>query len=210
VLLERSGFTHVRFEPACFPAYDMFLIASRRSLTPQTPSAVTEVLTAAPDGRAVQALLDVDDRWRDLQAHTAEVERDRAARLATLQEQGARLKIVEGERNALREELGTVKDALAVSEADRAARLALIHEQGARLVEHSARLVEHSARLADAESQNAANLCVARQQADRILEIEAERDALRAELAALTFPRLRAVGSRIREWLRAIGVIGRA
>ena len=103
------------------------------------------------------------------------------------------------------------------------ARLTPRNEITARLIAHTAKVDDVAGRVADAELQNAANLRIVRQQADQIIALEAERDAVRAErdavraerdtlesrLAALTFVRLRAVGSRIHEWLRAIAAIGR-
>jgi chromosome segregation ATPase len=180
-LLERSGVEHVVFEPAYFAAYDMFVVASRRPLTVTTPAAVAGALALSPDSRLMQGLLDLDDRLCDLQARHTEVERDRAARLAVLQDHGTQLMIVEGERNALRAELENIRVSLAVSEADRAARLAVIQAQGARLAASEA---EQGARLAASEAECAARLAVIQARGEQIAAAHAEVAAGQAVIQA--------------------------
>ena len=176
-LLARLEVPHVVFEPAYFGAYDMFVVASRRPLAANVPAAVANALTVSPDGRLAQALLDLDDCLRDLQARYFEAERDRAARLTALHEHGARLKATEGERNSLCAELQNLKGHLMVleearaeyvsvlserdarlgeSEADRAARLAVIQEQGGRLGVMEHELGEIRRRLDEVELDRAA------------------------------------------------------
>ena len=183
-LLARLGVDYVNFEPACFEAYDMFVVASRRPLTPTAPAALAATLAVTPESRLVQALLDLDDRRRDLQARYTEVERDRVARLAALQTQGAELKAAEGERNALRAEREDFKGYLAASEADRAARLVVIHERSARLAEQNGRLdareqdlTELRRHLDEIEADRAARLVVIEELGSRLAAAEADRAA---------------------------------
>jgi SAM-dependent methyltransferase len=190
-LLERVGIEHVVFEPAYFPAYDMFAVAGRQPLACPMPSAVVEALQATPDGRLVLALLDLDERLSRLQSRYLEAEQDRTARLAALHEYGARLAVAEEECRTLTQRLSAAEaertiyaDAmsekgarLAASEADRVARLAVIQEQGARLsvLEHElAGLRRH---LVEIEADRAARLAVIEEQAQRLAASEADRAA---------------------------------
>ena len=206
-LLERLGVPHVVFEPAYFGAYDMFVVGSRRPLTPSVPAAVAAALAAAPDGRLVQALLDLDDRRSGLQARYEEVERDRTARLAALQEYGVQLKTVEGERNALRTELENLKGSLAAAERDRDARLAALQEHGALLktVEGErnalrAELENFKEHLAASEADRAARLEVIQEQGARLIALEAELTELRRQLdeVQLCLAVIKELGERIR------------
>jgi SAM-dependent methyltransferase len=195
-LLERAGLAHVRFEPAFFPAYDMFAAASRRPLAVACADAVDRALGASADGRLVQALLDLDDSWHELQIQYEHVERDRAARLAALHEHGARLVGAEGERNALLREMENFKDLgkrLMAAEVDRAARLAVIQDLGRQLAasetDRAARLrviEELAERLAAAEADRAARLTVIEQLSERLAAAEADRDARLAVIDQLT------------------------
>jgi SAM-dependent methyltransferase len=223
-LLARLGVPHVVFEPAYFGAYDMFVVACHAPLAATVPAAVAEALTATPDARLVRALLDLDDRGQDLQARYEEAERDRAARLAALHEQGARLMVAEGARNVLRAELENFRGhfaameadravyvsvisergaRLAASEADRAARLAVIQEQGGRfsVLEHElAGLRRH---LDEIEADRAARIRVIYEQDDRLQALAAERERLSAELATLRFRSVRVMARQTVGWLRA-------
>lgn len=209
-LLERAGIHHIAFEPAYFSSYDMFVVASRRPLTANAPAAVAKTLAATPDARLVQALLDVDDRWRDLGVRYAHSESDRAARLAALQEHGARLKAVEGERNTLQAEIRNLKGHFAASEADRAARLAVIQEQGVRLAtaeaDRAARLAvieEQSVRLAASEEDRAARLAVIQAQNARLAASEAGRAA---SLAVIQEQGMRLASSEA-DWAAGLALI---
>lgn len=108
LMLSRLGVDNIVFEPAYFADYDMFLIASRNTLTRRPDTISTEAILHRPNGRFVQALLDMDD----------EVER---------------LKKVESERNSLEALTSNLTEQLAASEADRAARLRVIEQQGEEL-----------------------------------------------------------------------------
>ncbi len=75
-LLRRAGFPHLRFEPAIFAHYDMFLFASARPLAPDAPEAIAAALLASAGGRMVQAMLDLDDQRLDLARQNARLKAD--------------------------------------------------------------------------------------------------------------------------------------
>jgi SAM-dependent methyltransferase len=202
-LLGTVGLAHTVFEPAYFPAYDMFAVSGRRPLAPR-PEAKIAAPAATPDGRLVQALLDLDDRLSGLRTRYAEAERDRAARLAALHEQGDRLMFVEGERNVLREEVRRLEASravyvsvisdrgarLAAAEADRAARLAVIQEQGARLATlerdfraREAELAQLRAQLVEADADRAASRKMIEEQEARLNALQRVRCDLQRDLA---------------------------
>ncbi|MGC8947205.1 MAG: methyltransferase domain-containing protein, partial [Anaerolineae bacterium] len=108
----RLGAEHLAFEPAIFAHYDMFLVVSRVPLAAYLPDGIAKALSATPNGRMIQALLDLDDQYRSLQSRYAELEADRAARLENLQR---------------------LERLLAEAERDRAARLGVIEAQGAEI-----------------------------------------------------------------------------
>ena len=182
LLVERLGIRHVSFEPAYFGAYDMFVMASRQPLVPEEFPAVTKALGVSPDGRLMQALLDLDASLSDLRERYADAERDRAARLVALHEHGARLMGAQGERNAIRADLEHIKKSLGASEADRAARLAVIQDLGGRLAaaeaDRAARLTvihEQAERFGASEADRAARLTIIQEQAERLAASEADR-----------------------------------
>jgi hypothetical protein len=184
LLVDRLGIEHVSFEPPYFGAYDMFVVASRRPVVAAKSSAVAEALGASPDGRLVQALLDLDDRLSALQQRYADVERDRAARLVALQDQGGRLMGAEGRLNALRLEAAALRSALATAEADRADRLTIIQDLGERLAaaetDRAARLAvieDFAMRLDAADADRAARLAVIEDLVARLSVAEEDRAA---------------------------------
>jgi 2-polyprenyl-3-methyl-5-hydroxy-6-metoxy-1,4-benzoquinol methylase len=198
LLVDHVGMRHLRFEPAHFGAYDMYLVAGRRPLVPRDAPDVAEALGGSADGRLVRALLDLDDALADLRARHAAAERDRAARLEALHELGARMMATEGERNVLRAQLARVEEArdafarllgerdvqLTAAEADRAARLDVIHRQAEQLdaaeADRAARLevIHRQAEQLDAaEADRAARLEVIHRQAEELAAAAAERDA---------------------------------
>ncbi|MEI6297090.1 MAG: class I SAM-dependent methyltransferase, partial [bacterium] len=76
---------HLAFEPAIFAHYDMFLVVSRAPLVCFSPQKIQQTLNLTPQGRLLQATLDLDNQLRDLKVRYAESEHDRAARLANMQ-----------------------------------------------------------------------------------------------------------------------------
>ena len=79
-LLLRLGLHAIQFEPAIFSHYDMFFVAGRAGLAPQTDDQIDRALGAVPTGRLVQALLDAYGQIQEINA-------DREARLQLLQKQ---------------------------------------------------------------------------------------------------------------------------
>ncbi len=194
-LFTRAGFEHVRFEPAIFAHYDMFVVASPQPLTRVDTAAAEERLTSSSSGRLVQALLDIHgDRgavqhdlaeeaahvdW--LKQQLAEVERDRAARLAVLQEQGARL----GQIGTLQADIDHLKAQVMVAEADRAARLTVIERQGeelGRLGALEADITFLKQQIGGIEEDRQARLAIIERQAQDLARIP----QLEARLAELT------------------------
>lgn len=144
-LFHRLGADHLAFEPAIFAHYDMFLAVSRVPLTPHTPEAVVDALTATPGGRMVLAIADLDALYREarvripaIEAELRASEADRAARLELIERQGSELG-----------QIGTLQAQLGASEADRAARLRVIEQQGALVGDLRARLAAADRLLGD-------------------------------------------------------------
>lgn len=79
-LCRRLGDPHLRFEPAIFGHYDMFFVAGRRPFRANPEEAVREVLSAIPERRPLQALLDLYWRSSEQAAAYAEADADRRAR----------------------------------------------------------------------------------------------------------------------------------
>jgi len=111
-LFRRAGANHLTFEPAVFAHYDMFFVASRVPLATYGPETIQNALSLTSSGRLVQAMVDLDDQLKKLQAAHAGSEADRAARLESIQRQ---------------------QQLLQESERDRAARLGVIESQGAQI-----------------------------------------------------------------------------
>jgi SAM-dependent methyltransferase len=192
-LLQRVGATELCFEPAMFAQYDMCVVASQAPL-PAAPAAaeIEAELGRTPQGRLLQALLDLDDRSRELLTRLAAVEADRDARLAVIGAQGARLGELEGERNALEAERNVLRTELAAANADRAARLAVIEQQGDRLgaVEGERNALRYQLddverKLAGAEFDRSELLRLVEAQQQRLADQEQALATLRTELSRL-------------------------
>jgi 2-polyprenyl-3-methyl-5-hydroxy-6-metoxy-1,4-benzoquinol methylase len=80
-LFSRLGIRHLALEEAIFAQYDMFLVAAKMPLGVSIEQEREVALTANPQARMVLALLDSDQRSRQLQQRLVESEADRAARL---------------------------------------------------------------------------------------------------------------------------------
>ena len=128
LLFERLELPYICFEPAIFE-YDMFFITSRVPLSEYNPAEIVTSLSATPSGRLVQALLDLDDQFRDFKKHYAGSEADRAARLEQINQLTQLLQESEADRAARLEVINQLGEQLQISEADRAARLEVIQAQ---------------------------------------------------------------------------------
>jgi 2-polyprenyl-3-methyl-5-hydroxy-6-metoxy-1,4-benzoquinol methylase len=197
IFFHELGTEYVVFEPAIFAHYDMFLVASAVPLPQYSSSQAERVLMATPGGRMVQALLDREQQIGDVNRRHAESEADlrrqleaseadRAARLTVIEELGRRLGELEAERDGLRAELADLRQQFEAAEADRAARLTVIEAQGqevTRLQAEVDRWLQTTHKLQERlERAEAARLTVIEELGRQLIEREAERDGLRAEL----------------------------
>jgi len=107
-LFTRLGAPHLKFEPAIFAHYDQFLVVGKNEFS---PLGVAEPIPSdLPSQRLVQALFDLDLKVSSTNQSLQESERDRAARLHVINEQGSRLRKVTAERDALAAELIALRD----------------------------------------------------------------------------------------------------
>lgn len=169
MILKKAGFKYVSFEPEYFP-YDMFVFASKSTLTKHSEDNIEEILLKTTKGRTVLALIDLFKQKEkqkryleelepernklraelcDLKKHFKNCEEDREARLTVIEEQGLRLGEIEAERNKINYEFMEFKRHYKNIEADWAARLTVIEEQGRRLGELEAQRNKLKAELAD-------------------------------------------------------------
>jgi SAM-dependent methyltransferase len=65
--LKEAGFAHYQFEPAAFPRYDMFLVASPNALKRLPKTEAENRLSASANGRYVLGLLDLFQKTRKLE-----------------------------------------------------------------------------------------------------------------------------------------------
>ena len=110
----RIGVPYISGEPAIFSHYDMFLIASRSPLQNHSTEEIAQSLILSPEGRMVQALLDLELQLKNMHEKWGEAEADRTARLDRIRE---------------------LTRLFQESEADRAARLEVIHRFGHKIDE---------------------------------------------------------------------------
>ncbi len=96
----RLQIDHLKFEPAIFSRYDMFLVASREPFAPHASGEIEEALNSSPSGKMVQALADSYLQKQDLLGKYQEADADRAARLETINRLTLRLKEFEDVRTA--------------------------------------------------------------------------------------------------------------
>jgi 2-polyprenyl-3-methyl-5-hydroxy-6-metoxy-1,4-benzoquinol methylase len=101
-LLSRLGVRHLTLEEAIFAQYDMFMVAAKMPLLERTEQERDMALTANPQARVILALLDADQRARQLQQQLLESEADRAARLDVINRLARRLDESGAERAARR------------------------------------------------------------------------------------------------------------
>jgi SAM-dependent methyltransferase len=174
--LRRLGASHLVFEPAMFPHYDMCLVASRRPLVSASSAEVEERLKLRAAGRIVQALLDAEARFSSLLRVYQESEDDRGARLRRIEVLEKALAESEADRGAQVKGFGALERRLAESEADRAARLERIAVLEKRLAESEA---DRTAQAASLQAVQARLTEAARELAERQEQLEEERVQLR-------------------------------
>ena len=125
-VLNAAGLGSTRFEQALFD-YDQYLLAARSVPDSIPAEQADEALGKSPSGRLVRALLDKERALHSLVSRLQACEEDRAARLAVIESQGARI--------------GDLTGQLQACEDDRAARLTVIESQGGR-IDTLVRLIE--------------------------------------------------------------------
>lgn len=118
-LLRRLGIAHIVFEEPMFAHYDMFFIASRQPIIRQSADEIRQFLEASPNGRLIQAMLDLADREKQWFDAFQRADNDRIERLRQIKE---------------------LTHLLQESEADRAARLELLNNANDKI----SRLHEHT------------------------------------------------------------------
>jgi glycosyltransferase involved in cell wall biosynthesis len=158
-LFRRLGAKHISFEPAIFSFYDMSLVASRSPVAAYPGEEVVAALDVLPTARITLALLDLDERARDLYARGQEAQAAHTAQTRALEDLRQRYAVSEADRAARLENLHKLEKLLAASEADRAARLENLHNleklQSASEADRVARteaLDQQGARLAEVEA----------------------------------------------------------
>ena len=82
----RLGADHLIFETPVFSHYDMFFVASQAPISKIPADQIEERLRASPQGKMVQALIDLRNELEKFKGHLEECEADRAARLVAIQE----------------------------------------------------------------------------------------------------------------------------
>jgi SAM-dependent methyltransferase len=81
----RLGANHVIFETAIFSHYDMFLVVSRSPISETSIEEMEKRLAVTPQGRLVQAMIDLKSHIGKLQNLLQVCEADRSARLQVIQ-----------------------------------------------------------------------------------------------------------------------------
>ncbi|MEQ1908817.1 MAG: methyltransferase domain-containing protein, partial [Vicinamibacterales bacterium] len=193
-LFEHVGFTHFAFEPALFRHYDMFFLVSDAPIVKVDPAAEEAALLKRPDGRLMQALLDLQKRLDVSVPRTSleASEADREARLRVIEHQGNQLGEAATREASLLGEVDGLRRALDASEADRGARLAVIERLGSELSQVSQRREALASEL-DASRQafeaseldREARLRVIERQGQELGEAELKRQTLVADLDEL-------------------------
>jgi 2-polyprenyl-3-methyl-5-hydroxy-6-metoxy-1,4-benzoquinol methylase len=101
---KQLGFGFLAFEKQLFD-YDMYFVASRQQLVCNTEEQIAHDLLKRPSGRIVQALIDSSNNIEILQTKYQESERDRAARLEVIIQQGQKIDELQAQRQLTETEL---------------------------------------------------------------------------------------------------------
>jgi glycosyltransferase involved in cell wall biosynthesis/2-polyprenyl-3-methyl-5-hydroxy-6-metoxy-1,4-benzoquinol methylase len=186
----RLGADFLEFEPAIFAHYDMFLAVSASPLSQYLPTGIDAALGRTPNGRIVQALLDLSGHFGDLHQRHLASEADRAARLETIEWQGRQLSVADAGRAELEARLAAVDRQLQASEIDRAARLTIIEEKGRQLAQMDGerqyaqgQMAELRRQIGAAEAERAVRETRMAEQEHQLAELVAEHRRLHEQLA---------------------------
>ena len=194
LLFEQVGFTHFVFEPALFSHYDMFFLVSDAPIARVDPAEAEAALVKRPDGRLMQALLDLRTRLDDSVPRTAfeASELDREARLRVMERQGNQLGEAAAREASLLGDVDGLRRALDAAEADREARLRVIERHGSELRDIgqsrealASELDAMRQAFEASELDRAARLRVIERQGQELGEAEQRRQAVVAELDEL-------------------------
>jgi SAM-dependent methyltransferase len=199
-LFAHLGLEHVRFEPAIFAHYDMFLLASCAPLKVNDFESVQNTLCANSNGRMVQALLDLENQRQDFRKRCEQLRHQ----CLQLSEQNAALtgllREAETARAARLDRIRQLTELLEESETDRAARLDRIHQLTELLKESEAdraarldRIHQLTELLEESETDRAARL-------DNIQELESKFAALQSSLEKMQATRAYRVLRRMGYW----------
>jgi 2-polyprenyl-3-methyl-5-hydroxy-6-metoxy-1,4-benzoquinol methylase len=113
---------YIRFEPAIFAHYDMYMAVSRAPLKVGTAADIEGALLGSAGGRIVLAMLDLRTRELNLVNKLEESEKDRLDRAGQIENLTAMLKTSEADRLARSHQIHTLTSILQEAEADRACR----------------------------------------------------------------------------------------
>lgn len=160
-LFAEAALPLVAFEPALFP-YDMMVLASSDAVAPTDPKERETILLASSPARLVRALLDLDDRARDLATRADETERDRQDRIGMISRLNDQL---EATARTLREQQAAIE----ARERDRQDRIEMIARLN-RHIEETGRDYEARGRIIG--DQQATIEAIERDRQDRIAMIE--------------------------------------
>lgn len=80
-LFRQLGAEHIQFEPAIFGLYDMSFLVGRLPMVSVPAEKAESALLSSPQGRFVQAMLDMDHRIKMMGDHIEMIDADRATRL---------------------------------------------------------------------------------------------------------------------------------
>lgn len=125
----------VTFVPAIFSHYDMSLIASRKRLKKRHYKNIQKTLLKSPNGRLIQAFLQLKSHNQELRSKYDQSESDRKVRLIQINELEARYEESEIDRNSRLIQIKKLTRLLKESEKDRESRMGQIQEWEARYKE---------------------------------------------------------------------------
>ncbi len=166
-LFKELGAPSVRFEPAFFSQYDMFLVVSRVPLEAHPWPDIERWLESAPERRILLSLLDLFKKDRQLEKSYAQADLDRIGRQEIIEKINAQLQI---------------------SDDDRAARLALIEKLNEQMMAIEAANQKNVSALQNQIAQQQAAL------AQRDREVKALRDMIQSFRRLRSYRVLRRLG----------------
>jgi 2-polyprenyl-3-methyl-5-hydroxy-6-metoxy-1,4-benzoquinol methylase len=164
------GWPSLIFNPPLFP-YDMYAVVSRHPPARTSAEEIARALSATPDARMTLALLDLDDRGRELNDRYAALAADRESQVESLLEHQAQLV----ERQDAIERMTRLLEQLS---RDNEARLDVVRRQQATMSEQQRIIGEISRSLEQVSADSDARLQVLTQHQDTI----AKQQGIIAEL----------------------------